>query len=152
MDQERRKDMRSPSYQALRIMLLVLTIVLAGSGLFAIFGGKTLMIRAFMHPPVSEVSNLFLMMMKQMGGLFLMLSLMLYATFRDPVRNIAILDALLVGMIILAFTPLLSVYTLTLWPPYTIGGLWLKAVARLGFAAILFYLRPRAVNYSLNEQ
>ena len=108
-----------------------------------ILGGKTLVMWAFMHPPEREVSNLFMMMLKQMGGILLMLSLMLYFAFRDPVKNIAIFDAFLFGLIISALTPLLSAYTLTLSPPYTVSGLWLKASLRLGFAALLFYLRPR---------
>ncbi len=67
-------------------------------------------------------------MMKQMGGVFLMFSLMLYSASRDPVRNVAIIDAFVVGLCILAFTPLLSFYTLDVralyfpsWP------LWLWA-------------------------
>ena len=135
--------MTNPPYFVLRVVLFILSLVIAAVGVLMIFGGKTLVMWALMHPPEREVSNLFLMMMKQMGGIFLMLSLMLYWTFRDPVKNIAIFDAFLFGLTILALTPLLSVYTLTLWPPYTVSGLWLKALLRLGFAALLFYLRPR---------
>ena len=135
--------MTNPPYLVLRIILLILSIVIATSGVLMILGSKSLVSWAFLHPPEHEVSNLFLVMMKQMGGIFLMLSLMLYWTFRDPVKNIAILDGFLVGLTILALTPLLSVYTLTLWSPYTVSRLWLKALLRLGFAALLFYLRPR---------
>jgi len=135
--------MTNPPYFGLRIVLLILSIVIAASGVLMIFGSKTLVVWAFMHPPEHEVTNLFMLMMKQMGGIFLMLSLMLYLIFRDPVKNIAIFDAFLVGLTILALTPLLSAHTLTLWPPYTAFGLWLKALLRLGFVALLFYLRPR---------
>lgn len=135
--------MSDPPYRALRIILLGLAILSASEGALMIFGGKSLMIRAFMHPPDYEVSNLFMMMMKQTGGLLVMLGLMLYATFRDPVRNIAILNAFLVGLIILAFTPILTVYTLNLWPPYTPLGLWLKACMKLGVVGLLYWLRPK---------
>jgi hypothetical protein len=46
------------------------------------------------------------------GGLILMLSVMLFFAYRDPARNVAILDALTVGLCILAFTPLWSLHTL----------------------------------------
>src|SRR5215472_585038 len=103
-------EVTRPPYLVLRIVLLILSIGIATSGVLMIVGGKTLVIWAFMHPPEREVSNLFMMMMKQMGGIFLMLSLMLYFTFRDPVKNIAIFDAFLFGLTILALTPLLRLH------------------------------------------
>jgi len=39
-----------------------------------------------------------------------MLSLLLWFTARDPVRNVAILDALIAGLCILSVTPLLSLW------------------------------------------
>ena len=96
-----------------------------------ILGGKTLVIWAFMRPPEGEVSNLFLMMMKRMGAIFEHDALL----HLPRSKNIAIFDAFLVGLTVLALTPLLSAYTLTLWPPYTVSGLWLKALLRLGFVA-----------------
>ena len=47
-----------------------------------------------------------------MGGLALMLGVMLFLASRDPLRNVAIIDALTVGLCILAATPLISLYTL----------------------------------------
>src|SRR5262249_43965939 len=109
-----------------------------------IFGNKPLIVWAFQHPAEGEVSNLFLAMLKQMGGLFLMLGLMLYFVAREPVRYPRILDSFLVGLVILAFTPLLSVKTLDLSGTiYTAPGLWAKALIRLAFVVVLYYLRPR---------
>ena len=83
-------------------------------------------------------------MLKQMGGLFLMLSLVLYFVAREPVRHLRILDSFLVGLVILAFTPLLSLHTLDLGGTvYTTPGLWAKAFVRLAFVGVLYYLRPR---------
>ena len=84
--------MTNPRYLGLRIVLFIFFIVIAASGVLMILGGKTLVMWAFMHPPEREVSNLFMMMLKQMGGILLMLSLMLYFAFRDPVKNIAIFE------------------------------------------------------------
>ena len=84
-----------------------------------------------------------LALLKEMGGVMLMLSVMLFLAARDPARNVAILDALIVGLCILAITPLLSLKMLDfgrLYPPYLIWG---RALVRLALAALLFYARPR---------
>ena len=41
---------------------------------------------------------------------FLMLSVLFFFASRDPVRNVAIVNGLIVGLCILAITPLLSLY------------------------------------------
>jgi hypothetical protein len=43
-----------------------------------------------------------------MGGITLMVGLLLWLAARNPVRNIAVVDALIVGLCILSVTPLLS--------------------------------------------
>src|SRR5207244_7297286 len=110
---------------------------------FMILNGKPLILRVFLYPPASEVSTLLLALLKEMGGVMLMLSVMLFLAARDPARNVAILDALIVGLCILAITPLLSLKMLdlgSLYPPYLIWG---RSLVRLGLAAVLFYARPR---------
>ncbi|HEY1469401.1 MAG TPA: hypothetical protein VGF61_10180 [Candidatus Acidoferrum sp.] len=72
-----------------------------------------------------------------------MLSVMLFFAYRDPVRNVNIVNALILGLCILAFTPLWSLYTLDmrhLYPSYLIWG---RSLVRLALAALLFFLRPR---------
>lgn len=129
----------------LSLLLFLCSIGIAAAGLAMIFGNRALIVWAFMHPAEGEVSNLFLAMLKQMGGLFLMLSLVLYFVAREPVRYIRTLDSFLVGLVILAFTPLLAVHTLDLrGTVLTAPGLWAKALARLAFVGVLYYLRPRA--------
>ena len=89
------------------------------------------------------MSTLLLAMVKEVGGLTLTFSLLLWFASRDPVRNVAILDALIVGLCVLAVTPLLSLWTTeirTLYPAYLIWG---RSVVRLVVAAVLFWLRPR---------
>jgi hypothetical protein len=68
---------------------------------------------------------------------------MLFFAYRDPARNVAIVNAFIVGLCVLAITPLLSLYTLDarrLYPGYLIWG---RSLVRLALAALLFYLRPR---------
>ena len=135
--------MSRPPYRALRIVLGIFSFLAAAGGLVLIFSGKPLMLRLFLRPPESEVSTLLLFMMREMGGFVLMLSVMLFFASRDPARNVAIINAVAVGLCILAVTPLLSLYTLDirrLYPSYLIWG---RSLVRLVVAAVLFYLRPR---------
>ena len=63
----------------------------------------------------------------------------------DPIRNVAIIDAVIAGLCVLALTLLLSLYTLdvrSLYPSYLIWG---RSLVRLALAALLYYLRPREV-------
>src|SRR6266851_4004811 len=105
--------------------------------------GAAVVNRLFLRPPESEVSTLLLLVTKEMGGLILMLSVMLFFAYRDPARNVAIVNAFIVGLCVLAITPLLSLYTLDmrqLFPSYLI---WVRSLVRLALAALLFYLRPQ---------
>jgi hypothetical protein len=135
--------MSRPPYRVLRIVLGIFSFLAAAGGLLLIFSGKPLVLRLFLRPPESEVSTLLLSMTKEMGGLVLMLSLMLFLASRDPARNVAIINAVIVGLCILAVTPLLSLYALDirrLYPGYLIWG---RSLVRLVLAAVLFFLRPR---------
>jgi hypothetical protein len=130
-------------YRALRIILGIFSLFTAAAGLLIVFSGKPLVMRLLLHPPETEVSTLLLFMMRELGGLALMLSVLFFFAYRDPVRNVAIVDALIVGLCILAITPLLSLYTLDirrLYPSYLIWG---RSLIRLALAAVLYFLRPR---------
>ena len=135
--------MSGPPYRALRIILGIFSALTAIGGLVIIFSGRPVIMRLFLRPPESEVSTLLLIALKEMGGLVLILSVMLFFAYRDPARNVAIVNAFIVGLCILAFTPLWSLYTLDmrhLYPSYLIWG---RSLVRLALAALLFYLRPR---------
>ena len=135
--------MSNPSYRALRIILGIFSLFTAAAGLLIVFSGKPLVMRLLLRPPESEVSTLLLFMMKELGGLALMLSVLFFFASRDPVRNVAIVNGLTVGLCILAITPLLSLYTLDihrLYPGYLI---WSRSLIRLTLAAALYFLRPR---------
>ena len=96
--------MPKPPDRALRI-ILIFSLLAAAGGLLFIFSGKPLVMRLFLSPPESEVSTLLVLMMKEMGGFSLMLSLMLFFASRDPARNVAIVNAVIVGLCVLALTP-----------------------------------------------
>jgi hypothetical protein len=133
--------MSRPPYRGLSLGLRIVSVLIAVGGLFMILSSKSLILRVFMHPPEAEVSTLLLALLKEMGGVMLMLSVMLFLAARDPARNVAILDAFIVGLCILSITPLLSLKLLAgLYPPYLIWG---RSLVRLALAALLFYARPR---------
>jgi hypothetical protein len=135
--------MSNPPYRALRIILGIFSLFTATAGLLVVFSGKPLLMRILLRPPETEVSTLLLFMMRELGGLALMLSVLFFFASRDPVRNVAIVNGLIVGLCILAITPLLSLYILDirrLYPSYLIWG---RSLIRLGLAAVLYFLRPR---------
>jgi hypothetical protein len=135
--------MPEPPYRALRVFLRVFSLLAVVGGLLMISAGKPLIVRIFLQPPEGEVSTLLLSLLKEMGGMVLMLAALLWLASRNPVRNVAIVDALIVGLCILALTPLLSLWMtdiVRMYPPYL---LWGRSVVRLAIAALLYWLRPR---------
>jgi len=112
-----------------------------------IFSNKSFIVRVFLHPPESEVSTLLLFALKELGGFALMLSVMLFLASRDPVRNVAIIDAVIAGLCILAVTPLVSFYTLDIERIYPGHLVWGRSVVRLALAALLYFLRPRETGW-----
>jgi hypothetical protein len=135
--------MSNPPYRVLRIILGIVSVFTAVAGLLIVFSGRSLVMRLLLRPPETEVSTLLLFLMREMGGLALMLSVLFFFASRDPVRNVAIVNGLIVGLCILAITPLLSLYTLDvrrLYPGYLIWG---RSLIRLALAAVLYFLRPR---------
>src|SRR5229473_251281 len=135
--------MSRPPYRPLRIVLGVFSAFTAVGGLFMIFASKPLIMRMFLRPPEAEVSTLLLFVLKEMGGFVLMLSLLLFFASRDPVRNLAIVNAVIAGLCILALAPLLSFYTLDIQKIYPGHLVWARSVVRLATAALLYPLRPR---------
>ena len=135
--------MSRPPYRALQLVLRVFSLLLSVGGVFMIFASKPLIMRVFLRPPESEVSTLLLFVLKEMGGFVLMLTLMLFFASRDPVRNVAIVDALIVGLLVLSVTPLLSLYTLDIDKIYPRYLVWGRSLVRLAIAALLYLLKPR---------
>jgi hypothetical protein len=141
--------MPRPPYRALRIVLRVFSFLVAFGSVFMIFAGKPVVVRIFLRPPQGEVSTLLLFLLKETGGLALMLSLLFWFAARDPVRNVAILDAVIAGLCILAITPLISLWMTdirSIYPAYLVCG---RSVVRLAIALVLYWLRPRERHWQL---
>jgi hypothetical protein len=139
--------MTGPPHRTLRFVLRVFSLLAAVGGLLMIFAEKPLIVRIFLRPPEGEVSTLLLSLLKEMGGMVLMLSVLLWLASRNPVRNAAIVDALIVGLCILAVTPLLSLWMTDIRSMYPAYLLWGRSAVRLAVAALLYWLRPRDVRW-----
>ena len=135
--------MSRPPYRALQIVLRIFSLLLLVGGVFMILASKPLVMRVFLRPPESEVSTLLLFVLKEMGGFVLMLTLMLFFASRDPIRNVAIVDAVIAGLVVLAVTPLLSLYSLEIQKIYPTYLVWGRSLVRLAIAALLYLLKPR---------
>ena len=135
--------MSKPPYRSLRIGLRIVSTLIAVGGLLMIFADKPLIVWAFLRPPEGEVSTLLLSLLKEMGGVMLILSLLLWFTARDPVRNVAILDALIAGLCILSVTPVLSLWMTDIRGIYPAYLVWGRSVVRLAIAALLYFFKPQ---------
>ena len=133
--------MSKPPYRGLSFGLRWLSALIAIVAVFMIVSDKPHIMWMLMHPPASEVSNFLMVMLKELGGIMLMVSALLFFAARDPARNVAILDGLIVGLCILSVTALLTAKMLIgMYPAYLVWG---KAVIRLALAGLLLYVRPR---------
>jgi hypothetical protein len=139
--------MPEPPYRALRIFLRAFSLLAALGGLLMIFAEKPLIVRILLRPPEGEVSTLLLSLLKETGGLVLMLGVLLWLASRNPARNVAVVDGLIVGLCILAVTPLLSLWMTDIGRLYPAYLLWGRSAVRLAIAALLYWLRPRHVHW-----
>jgi hypothetical protein len=139
--------MSKPPYRTLQVALRIFSLLLAIGALFMIFSSRALVVRVFLHPPEAEVSTLLLFLLKEMAGMVLMVSAMLFLASRDPERNVAVIEGLIVGLVVLAITPLLSLYSLDIRRVYPGHLVWGRSVVRLVLAAFFYYLRPRQTHW-----
>ena len=135
--------MPNQPYRGLRILLTIMSVLLACASLVMIFAGRPLLLRLFLYPPESEFSILLFAVLKEMGGVAITLSALCYFASRDPVRNVAIVDALIIGLCVLAITGPLAFYSINLGSLYPSYMVWGRSIVRLALAALLVYLRPR---------
>jgi hypothetical protein len=140
--------MAKPPYRALQIVLRVVSILLVIGSLVMIVSNKPLIVRMFMRPPEAEVSTILLFIVKEMGGIMLMLAALLWFASRDPVRNVAIIDGLIIGLLVLSVTPLISLSTLPIREIYPAYLIWGRSLVRLAVAAVFYVLRPRSADTS----
>ena len=139
--------MPEPPYRALRILLRAFSLLAVAGGLLMIFAEKPLMVRILLRPPEGEVTTLLLSLLKETGGMVLILGVLLWLASRNPLRNVAIVDGLIAGLCILAVTPLLSLWMTDIRSIYPAYFLWGRSAVRLAMTALVYWLRPRHVHW-----
>ena len=105
------------------------------------------MVRILLRPPEGEVTTLLLSLLKETGGMVLMLGVLLWLASRNPLRNVAIVDGLIAGVCILAATPLLSLWMTDIRSIYPTYFLWGRSAARFAIAALVYWLWPWHVHW-----
>jgi hypothetical protein len=76
----------------------MVSLLAALGGLLVIFAEQPLIVRIFLRPPEGEVSTLLLSLLKEMGGMVLMLAALPWLASRNPLRQ-DVSAVLLVGAI-----------------------------------------------------
>ena len=130
--------------RALRVILYAIAMLMVVAGLLMIVSSRSLIATLLLHPPEGEMSTLMLAALKEFGGIGIMVGVLLFFAAREPERNVAIIDGFIIGLVILTVTPLLSLATLDLQRLYPPSLIWIRALARLALAVVLYLLRPRA--------
>jgi hypothetical protein len=139
--------MPEPPYRALRILLRAFSLLAVAGGLLMIFAERPLLVRILLRPPEGEVTPLLLSLLKETGGMVLMLGVFLWLAARNPLRNVAIVDGFIAGLCILAATPLLSLWMTDIRSIYPAYFLWGRSAVRLAIAALVYWLRPQHVHW-----
>jgi len=131
------------THKTLRTVLLVISILMEVAGVLCIFGMKKLL--ALFSVPDYEISTLFLLFMKDFGGIIMTFGVLLFFASRDPVKNIAIINSFIIGLCILTVTPILGLFTVNVHalPAFSHPGwFWTRSATRLALAYFLYRLRP----------
>jgi hypothetical protein len=68
--------MSKPPYRGLSFGLRLVSAIIAAAAVFMIASDKSHIMWLLMHPPASDVSPLLLAMLKELGGVMLMISAM----------------------------------------------------------------------------
>ena len=130
-------------HRVLRVLLLLLALDALVKGLVLLFGGRTLLVRLFPSLSEPEIAPLLLLSRQEGGVASLVLALLLFFAFRNPVRNVAVVYAIAVGLSLGAIQEVTSIYTLGAGRFYSVWLVWVHALGRVAIAALLLFLRPR---------
>lgn len=130
----------SSPYNALRALLLFLTIVILIAGLTLLFATGSL--SALIGAPAGSAGIMIDFLIKALGAICLGMSYIAYCAWRDPVRYIGVIDAMIVTLV---FVVLLEIYVLVtgraaVFPDHVI--LW-SVIVRAVLLVLLIALRPR---------
>jgi hypothetical protein len=128
------------SYSALRALLLILTILLVVAGLALLFATGSL--TSLIGAPTGSAGVMLDFLVKALGAIVLGMSYLAYCAWRNPVRYVGVIDAMIVTLV---FVVLLEIYILdtgraAVFPDHVI--LW-SVIVRAILLVLLIALRPR---------
>jgi hypothetical protein len=128
------------SYSALRALLLILTILLVVAGLALLFATGSL--TSLIGAPTGSAGVMLDFLVKALGAIVLGMSYLAYCAWRNPVRYVGVIDAMIVTLV---FVVLLEIYILVtgraaVFPDHVI--LW-SVIVRAILLVLLIALRPR---------
>jgi hypothetical protein len=132
-------------HRALRAILPALAVIATLAGVGALFATKALLVMAG-TPAALVATPGVLVLFKSYGAVAIPVGYLLYVASRDPVRYAAIIDAVVIGLVLIVLIEIAAVFTLgltELWAPWVIWG---SIIVRTTLAVLLFALRPRGSN------
>jgi hypothetical protein len=130
------------SHRALRAILAVLAVLAVLAGILILFATKPLLLMTG-TPATFVAQPAALLLFKTFGAVAIPVGYLLYVTSRDPVRYASIIDAMVIGLVLVVLIELYGLFALRLtdiWSPLL---LWTSVVVRTLLAIVLFALRPR---------
>ncbi|HEV2909412.1 MAG TPA: hypothetical protein VGX02_09070 [Candidatus Eremiobacteraceae bacterium] len=131
---------QSSPHGALRAILLILTILMVVAGLALLFATGSL--SAIIGAPTGSAGEMLDFLLKAIGGICLGMSYLIYCAWRNPVRYVGVIDAMILTLIAVV---LLELYVLVtgragIFPDHVI--LW-SSIVRAILLVVLIALRPR---------
>jgi hypothetical protein len=131
----------SSRYAALQGLLTVLTVLAALGALLALFG-TTWLLHTFLPAASVDTATWLSITMKSLGVIALMLSYLLSAAARDPVRYLAVIDAFAGALVLLSIVDVYGLVALNFGALYPVWAILLRAAFRVALAITLVALRP----------
>lgn len=129
------------SYQALRVLLTVMSVVAALVGVSVLFAPQWVF--TLSGAPGIAAQPLLLLFAQAFGAVAIPLAYLLFRASRDPVRNVAIIDAAVIGFAIVVPLEVYAILAGGLTQYYAPWLLWTSVIIRACLGIALFALRPR---------
>lgn len=128
----------SPSYRGLRVLLTFMSVAGALGGLALLFGTSWFY---WLLPNPLGPMDIFLL--KGYGAVALGLSYLAFNTSRDPVRYVAVIDAIVIILVVAVLLQIYGLVALGADNVYPYHLFLISTIIRAALAVVLLVLRPR---------
>lgn len=131
------------AYAFLRMLLSLFALLITAGSLLVIFSTGW-----FLHwiapDAAGQTGAMLVVFSKFIGVLGLFIAYLLYVTARDPVRHVAIIDALAGLLFLAAIMDLYALIALNFGAYYPAWAIWARAALRVAIGITLIAMRPRS--------